>query len=291
MSPRWTDTAPVRNESGVIELRAGGAKAQIDPQRGGRLASLSVGGRELLLRAPAPDDASIRWGCFLMAPWPGRLADGRFTWDGREVQLPRTHGRHAIHGLGWGRPWRVTEQSDTEAALGLDLAAAGWPPGGEVRERFILAPGSLRLEAEIEADLATPEPAPAALGWHPWFLRRGGVRLRLEADSVLEVERMIPTGRAGRIRGRFDLSVGPELGRRRLDTAFAGVRSPIVIAWPDLELRMSFGAEITTAVVYTPPEVFCVEPQTAPPNAPATGEAAVLSPGEALRSTVTLEWR
>ena len=273
--------------TGVFELRAGGARALIDPARGGRLASLSIDGRELLRRAPSPRDASIRWGCFLMAPWPGRLADGRFPWNGRELQVPRTHGRHAIHGLGWACPWRVTERSETEAALTLDLAAAGWPPGGAVGERFVLTPGSLRLEAAVQADLA----APAALGWHPWFLRRGGARLRLAAESVLEVDRMIPTGRVLPIRGRFDLASGPELGRRRLDTAYAGLRSPIDIEWPDLSLRMSFGPEITTAVVYTPPEVFCVEPQTAPPNALASGGATHLDAGGRLESTLTLEWR
>ncbi len=273
--------------TGVLELLAGGVRALIDPARGGRLASLSIDGRELLRSAPSPDDVSIRWGCFLMAPWPGRLADGRFRWRGRERRLPRTHGRHAIHGLGWARPWRVTERAETEAALELDLAAAGWPPGGVVRERFVLAPGSLRLEAAVLTELA----APAALGWHPWFLRRGGARLRLAAESVLEVEGMIPTGRALPIRGSLDLAVGPELGRRRLDTTYVGVRSPIDIAWPDLELRMSFGAEITAAVVYTPREVFCVEPQTAPPNALAKAGATLLQAGDSLESTVTLEWR
>ena len=271
----------------VLELRAGGASAVIDPMRGGRLASLVIDGRELLRQAPSPNDVSIRWGCFLMAPWPGRLANGRFSWRGRDQQVPRTHGRHAIHGLGWARPWRVIARSGSEATLSLDLAAAGWPPGGEVRERFSLAPGSLRLDAEIEADAATP----AGLGWHPWFLRRGGARLRLAAESVLEVDRMIPTGRALPIRGKLDLAAGPELGRRRLDVAYEGVRSPIEIGWPDLQLRMSFGPEITTAVVYTPPEVFCVEPQTAPPNALASGEATLLQAGGRLASTLTLEWR
>ena len=272
---------------GVVELRAGGARALIDPMRGGRLASLSIDGRELLRPAPSPDDVSIRWGCFVMAPWPGRLAGGRFTWQGRTLQLHRTHGHHAIHGLGWSRAWRVTRQSRTEVALELDLAAAGWPLGGMVRERLVLAPGSLRLEAEVDAEAA----APAALGWHPWFLRRGGVRLRLDAESVLEVDRMIPTGRTVPIRGNLDLAAGPELGRRRLDAAYVGVRSPIVIAWPDLELRMLLGAEMAVAVVYTPPEVFCVEPQTAPPNALASGDATLLEAGGRLASTVTLEWR
>src|SRR5918995_3116618 len=227
------------NGDPVVELRAGRAQAFVDPMRGGRLARLSVDGRDLLRGAPSPDDVSITWGCFLMAPWPGRLAGGRFTWQGREVVVPRTHGRHAIHGLGWSQAWTVTTRSEREAALELDLAGVGWPLGGTARERFVLAPGWLRLEAEIEA----AAPAPAALGWHPWFLRRGGVHLRLNAASVLEVDRMIPTGRELPIQGKFDLANGPELGRRRLDTAYVGARSPIVIEWPDLELRMSFGSE------------------------------------------------
>jgi len=275
------------SESGVVELRSGGARALIDAVRGGRLASLSVDGRELLRPAPSPEDASIRWGCFLMAPWPGRLAGGRFMWRGGEVQLSRTHGRHAIHGLAWSRAWRITRLSDTEAALELDLAAAGWPLGGLVRERFRLGPASLGLEAEVEADVA----APAALGWHPWFLRRSGARLLLAAEAVLEVDQMIPTGRPIPIRGHLDLATGPELGRRRLDAAYDGVRSPIVIQWPDLELRMLLDANMGVAVVYTPPEVFCVEPQTAPPNALASGDATVLEAGGRLASTVTLEWR
>lgn len=277
----------METRAGRIELRAGDARAVIDPERGGRLASLSIDGRELLRDAPSPDDRSIRWGCFLMAPWPGRLSGGRFVWRGREVRLPRTHGRHAIHGLGWSRSWRVVEQSATEAGLDLDLAAAGWPFGGTVRERFVLAPGSLRLQAEIEAAQAMP----AALGWHPWFVRRGGASVRLHAASVLEVDRMVPTGRELPISGRLDLGAGPALGDRRLDHAYVGVRSPIVVAWPDLELRMSFGPELGAAVVYTPPKVFCVEPQTAAPNALAAGTAATLNAGETLMASLRLEWR
>ena len=222
-----------------------------------------------------------------MAPWPGRLAGGRFEWRGRELQLPRDHGRHAIHGLGWSRAWQVTDASGTEAGLELDLAAAGWPLGGTVRERLVLAPDSLRLEAEIVAG----EAAPVALGWHPWFLRRGGVRVRLDADAVLDVDRMIPTGAERPIAGRQDLRAGPELGDRRLDETYVGVRSPIVVAWPDLELRISLGPGVATAVVYTPPEMFCVEPQTAPPNALASSQATELEAGGALRAVVTLAWR
>src|SRR4051812_12607395 len=56
----------------VIRLTAGAASATLDLDRGGRLASWSVHGRDLLVGPPRPGDSTIRWGCFLMAPWAGR---------------------------------------------------------------------------------------------------------------------------------------------------------------------------------------------------------------------------
>jgi aldose 1-epimerase len=271
----------------VIELEAGSARVTIDPERGGRLASLVIGGRELLIGPWSADDRSIRWGCFLMAPWPGRLASGRFEWQGETVQLPRNHGEHAIHGLGWDRGWHVATRSTTSAALELDLAAAGWPPGGTVRERFSLEPGFLRLDAEIVAR----DPMPAALGWHPWFVRGDEpVRLRVDADRVQETVRMIPTGRTLPVVGRLDLRRGPVLGRRRLDHAYLGAASPAVIDWPDLRLTLSFEPSPSSLVVYSPAHALCVEPQTAPPNALVAGDATILAAGERLSSTLVLSW-
>jgi aldose 1-epimerase len=284
----------VAGQSVVIELAAGSARLAIDPARGGRLASLAIDGRELLLGPPDADDRSTGWGCFLMAPWPGRLADGRFDWRGRSIHVPLTHGRHAIHGLLWARPWTVGSTSTTAAVLSCELPRDEWPMGGRVVERVTLSDDALILEASVEADDAMP----AALGWHPWFLRRGEVRVELHADAVLEVDDMIPTGRAQPPEGALDLGDGPDLGDRRIDDTYTGVRSPITIRWPDLELQMAFGPEFGSAVVYTPPDTFCVEPQTATPNAlalpPAETAAAgirILEPGEILSTRTTLSWR
>lgn len=281
----------------MLQLEAAGVTASIDPARGGRLASLRVGGRELLLGAPNADDTSIRWGCFLMAPWPGRLAGARFSWQGRSIHLPRTHGRHAIHGLVWGRPWRVERADQASATLACDLPRAEWPMGGVVRQTFRLRAGSLVQDATIEAGRAMP----AALGWHPWFRRRadaGPVRVRVDAPATVELRQMLPTGRIVPVGGRTDLRAGPELGRRRLDHSYVDARSPAVISWPDLELLITFPPDIRNVVVYTPPEVFCVEPQTAWPDAfhdrPADGVPgrgwASLPAGGVLGSSISFDW-
>ena len=285
--------------SNELQLRSGDAATTIDVDRGGRLASLRVGGRELLLGPPSADDRSIRWGSFLMAPWPGRLENGRFDWRGRTIQLPRTHGRHAIHGLLWSGPWRVESASAAEASLSIDLRATGWPMAGRVLQTYRLTPGGLECEATVEAY----DPMPAALGWHPWLRRDGGSnttvdpQLRIDAGGVLARSRMLPTGAVLPLTRQTDLRAGPRLGRRRLDDTFVDVRSPVILSWPHLELRIAFGPEATAVHVYTPWNAVCVEPQTALPNALAlpgvdAERAGVrfLEPGGRLTSTMSLHW-
>lgn len=280
----------------MIELAAGAARATIDPARGGRVASLRVGDRELLVGPPDAADTSIRWGCFLMAPWPGRLADGRLRWRGRTHQLRRTHGRHAIHGLAWAAAWTVERATGDAADLSIDLGSRdGWPFGGVVRQSHRLEPDALTLEAAIVAD----RPMPAALGWHPWFQR--GIpdpSLRVHARGVLERRAMLPTGRILPLTSRTDLRAGPILGRRRLDDAFTGATSPAVLRWPDLELRVEFEGSCDTVVLYTPWNAVCIEPQTAWPDAlglPDERAAAAgrrdLEAGETLRATLRIAWR
>ena len=262
--------------------------------RGGRLSSLSIDGKELLVGPPSPDDRSIRWGCFLMAPWPGRLANGRFTWRERAIQLPRTHGRHAIHGLLWGRPWNVEAVFATTASLVCELPRDEWPMGGRVRQMFTLTPSSLIQDAVIAAD----DPMPVALGWHPWFRRRGDVALRVDADAVLSTRRMLPVGGLTPVDGTSrDLRAGPILGRRRLDDVYVGVRRAPIVSWPDLTLRIETEPEVSTVVVYTPREALCVEPQTAWPNAlghdrraAVAAGARFLARGQSLRASMMLTW-
>ena len=277
----------------MLTLNAGAATAAIDPAAGGRLASLVVRGRELLVGPRGNEDRPLRWGCYLMAPWPGRLENGRFEWQGRTIQLPRTYGRHAIHGLVWNRACAVEQVSDSTATLTCQLPPE-WPMGGLVRQAFELTPDGLRLTASVTAGDAMP----AALGWHPWFDRSGDpVSLRLDAPAVLQTRRMIPTGPVVPASGTRDLRAGPILGNRRLDHAYIGATSPATIEWPDVRLTLAFHPAPATVVVYTPRGAVCVEPQTAQPNAlalPATVARAAgvrfLAAGETMSARLDLLW-
>jgi aldose 1-epimerase len=291
------------NHQATIELATGDAVAVVDLARGGRLGSLRVRGRELLVTAPDATDRTIHWGSFLMAPWVGRLADGRLRWRGESIQLPRNHGRHAIHGTVFDRAWQLDGMGPAGDARACELSVVldrhRWPFGGIVRQRLALHPGRLELSAEISAT----EPMPAAVGWHPWFRRTIGrddasiVRLRLRGAGMLERRAMIPTGRILPASGPADLTTGPELGRRRLDDAFVGLTQPPVLAWPELRLTLEIASPLTVVTVYTPWNAVCVEPQTAWPNALALDDgdaeragAALVEPGRPLRVGWSLRW-
>ncbi|HYL40555.1 MAG TPA: hypothetical protein VET90_04535 [Candidatus Binatus sp.] len=284
----------------IVELITADASTAVDLERGGRVASLRVHGLELLVTAPTESDRSIGWGSFLMAPWPGRLADGRLRWRGSELALPRNHGRHAIHGALFDRPWQLLRATRSACELAAELPRDRWPFGGEVRQSISLRPGALHLSAEVVAEV----PMPAAVGWHPWFRRTigsdaaGGVRLAVQADGRLERLAMIPTGRVLPLDGPADLRRGPALGRRRLDDIYVAVDGVPRLEWPELTLLFEIAPPLSVLTVYTPRHAVCVEPQTAWPNALALEGAnaeragvALVEPGRPFRAAWTLHWR
>ena len=117
-----------------LVLEAGDARMVVLPRDGGRLGSVTIGGRELLVAGDPRDP--IPWGSYPMAPWAAGSSHGRFPFDGREHHLPITMAPHAIHGVVYDRPWTV--ESDDTIAIDLDER---WPFRGRVRQRFALGRG------------------------------------------------------------------------------------------------------------------------------------------------------
>lgn len=151
-----TDTDQKRE----IRLAAGDAELTIHPTNGCRLASLRVGGTELLRQGD-------RYGCFPMVPWAGRIGLGRFRNGGEIHQLPLNSPPHAIHGTGRDTSWRTARKGASEAAFTYELADP-WPYTGRVTQLFELTGDSLTLTLGVET---YDDSFPAQAGWHPWFLR------------------------------------------------------------------------------------------------------------------------
>src|SRR3546814_21201477 len=97
----------------VINRSAGDVTAAVDRAHGGRLASLVVGGMELLVQRPttAPIDP-LSWGCFPLVPFAGRLRGGRFSWPGRPHELERNHAGQAMHGTPCDERWTPAKRNE-----------------------------------------------------------------------------------------------------------------------------------------------------------------------------------
>jgi len=235
----------------MIRLEDDGIRVEIDPCRGGRIASLQLHGLDVLPSAPPPGTPdAVGVGIFAMVPWAGRVRDGRFVHEGVVSQLPVADDGHALHGLGKDAAWTDEGQGVLRVRLG-----APWPVGGEATLRHILRPGGVTVVLSWRDD----QVAPCTLGLHPWFRRRlaRGQAARLSIRSTTMVERGadgLPTGRL------VDPSDGP------WDDCFL-VASPPVLEWPGA-LRLTLRSSSPWWVVYDQPaDALCVEPQTAPPDA------------------------
>ena len=254
-----------------MKLIAENAVAQIAPECGGRLASFTIDGEEILVTSGG---SATEWGCYPMAPWAGRVAEGRFSWKGRPIQLPITCGPHALHGTVLDRPWSRCGEAALEIDFGPD-----WPWKGSIRSDFELQAGVFRWTLTVSA---LDEPMPVFLGWHPWFLRSRGpaTKLDLTFDPRAMYERDsngIPTGQ------RIAPSTGP------WDDCFGDVSHPPRLRWSD-GLTLDVNSSCTYWVIYDEPRhALCVEPQSAPPDAFNLGNATVVDPDCPM--THTMEWR
>lgn len=256
-------------------LESGFARLEIDPERGGRIASLSIGGLEVLITS---GESALHWGCYSMAPWAGRIRNGRFNYEGLEYQLPLRMPPHAIHGTVLDRPVEIESSDKASCRLRVDLGP-DWPWPGYVEQSFSLSPAGLHSRLGVHAE---DRAFPASIGWHPWLRRRlargGPAELDFEANVMYERDAFqIPTGALR----------APSPGPR--DDCFTQVVRGPKLRWPGA-LEITLRSTLDHWVVFDEPEdAICVEPQSAPPDA-LNLQPYIVSPGHPLVGDFWLEW-
>jgi galactose mutarotase-like enzyme len=269
-----------------IRLEAPGAALEVAPAIGGRIAGLEVDGWDVIRRDGWTDR---EWGSFVMAPWIGRLRNGRVRWRGAAWDMPLTEPPHAIHGTVLDVPWTVAGVTATSATLEAGLGP-DWPFEGRVVRVIELQRDGLVDRLEVHAQ---DEPFPAVIGWHPWFRRRA-VRL---ADRAESAPAELAIGAASRV--DLDLEGLPTgwLAEPRpipQDDVLLEVPEPPVVSWaggPALTLRCD---DAVAWVAYAAhPDGVCVEPVTGLPdglNRSRLGVPPVAEPGRPLVATLELRW-
>lgn len=260
----------------LLTLSTTRSSITVDPADGGRLTSLVIDGIEVLGASIPPPGApsEIFSGSFLMAPWVGRTAFGRFSFDGEDHELPVNFGVHAMHGLAFDRAW--TRDGD-DIVFDFDDR---WPFGGRLRQIFTLTESSLTVTAIATND---ERRMPVILGFHPWFRE-------VLVDGATAVYDFTPGTKYLCDADGIPVGTVTGGGPRPWDDSFTDLTADPVIRW-------SNGLELTLArtgshwiLCETMPNAFCIEPLSGPVNGLATGEAAVAAPGDPVRFDMTISW-
>ncbi|WP_213454152.1 aldose 1-epimerase family protein [Rhizomonospora bruguierae] len=286
-------------------IRAGGHEAVV-VEVGGGLRTYRVDGEDCV---DGFTEADLCPGCAgqVLAPWPNRIRDGRYTFAGqaRQVALTEPERHNALHGLVSWVNWHPVERREDAVVLECAMPAQiGYPWPLLLRTEWSVSGAGLRATHTVVN--TGREDCPFGLAVHPYLMIPGvpvdDLELLLPARSRLLVDgRLLPIGAAKVAGTDLDYTAGRRIGHARLDTAFgdldpgpdglvtARITAPdgrAVEVWGDERFRWLqvytgdslIGDRIRRAVA--------VEPMTCPPDAFRSGrDVVVLAPGGSWQGT------
>ncbi len=289
-----------------FELASGSQRATI-VEVGGGIREYFDGERPVLEPYDIGDLCDGAHGAVL-APWPNRLADGRYSFDGVERQLALTEPGtgNAIHGLLRWRPWRAVELQTERVLVAARIhPEPGYPFDLEVSVEYRL--GTEGLTVKSTARNLGDVPCPYGTGQHPYLSPGEGTiddcLLELPAGTLITTdERQLPNGREPLGGGELDFLTPRRLGSIAIDAPFTDLRRD-ADGRARARLRAPDGATVELWVdeAYTYLEVYtgdtlapprrrrglALEPMSCPPNAFQSGESLVrLEPG----ASHTAQW-
>lgn len=273
-------------------LTAGDARCTIAATLGGSLMDWTIDGQPMLRRAEPGVRNPLNLSSFPLVPYSNRIGDARFEWRGRSVQLDRNFPPepHAIHGVGWDRPWSVVEIRNAIVRMTLSHESDdSWPWPFDAEQAIVL--GARELTLCLRATNRHDAAVPLAFGHHPYFDQRGA-RLRFQADTIwMKDERALPA-EAVPPQGVYDFSAGAPVEGNNIDHCYTGWHGDARIDWVGrpLALEITGSSTLGVAVVYIPPggNAFCFEPVANTANAlnlPGSAcDMPVIEPGQAFEA-------
>jgi len=242
-----------------------------------------------------------------MIPWPNRLQDGSYEFDGRRHQLPlnEPERRNAIHGLVRWATWTAAERESHRAVMKHVLyPQPGYPFTLGIGVEYALSESGLQVLTT--ATNLGADPCPYGSGAHP-YLTLGiepidRLMLRVPGRSVLQSdERGLPVATETVEGTEYDFQQPRRIGSTRLDHAFTDLKrdqdglARVELRDPDRGTQVSLWVDQSYPyfMIFSGDSLpnfnrrsLAVEPMTCPPNAFRTGSALIrLEPGSSLTST------
>jgi aldose 1-epimerase len=291
-----TVTAP----TGTQHAMASGRSAAVVTEVGATLRSFTVDGHDVIDGFEIHDLASAGRGQVL-APWPNRLEDGSYEFDGRRATAAwnEPDRANAIHGLVRWLPWHLSEATEDAVELGCALhPSPAYPWRLDLAVRYVLVPEG--LEVTCRATNRSGTTAPFGVGFHPYVRAGGGTidgaRLTVPASQRLVTDdRALPVGVEHVDGTEFDFRGGRDVAVAVLDTGFTGLdRDDAGRATVELlgerRVRVWMDDAFAFVMVYTGDTLqpverrrrgIAIEPMTCAPNALRSGAGLIeLDDGE-----------
>jgi aldose 1-epimerase len=247
----------------------------------------------------------------VLIPWPNRLRDGSYEFDGQRHQhvLTEPDNQNAIHGLVRWNAWTAGEREPHRVVMEHLLhAQPGYPFSLALGIEYALSEDGLRVRTT--ATNLGREPCPYGSGAHP-YLTVGTptvdtATLHAPAQTVLQSDaRGIPTGATSVDGTQYDFRRPRPIAGTVLDNCYTDLErdsdglARVVLRDGDSSSGLSFWLDESYPylMLFTGdplPDVdrrsLAIEPMTCPPNAFRTGEALViLAPGQSHVSTWGIE--
>ncbi len=259
----------------------------IAPDLGSNMFRFRAGTHDIIYSEPDVLKKMGFTGNFVLWPFPNRVHDKRYSYQGEEYSLAdvvRVESDAAlIHGLVMDRQWQYEQP-----IIGADAATvttyvevnsstpryAGYPFESRLSLTYTLTRSGVTCIYRVQNKGSRVLPFGFAL--HPYFSLLSGrdeTFVTLPARTVMEADdALLPTGRlldvSGIMYAMFDLRQPVAIGCLNLDHVYTDLqpRAHAVIDYRQQAMQLAISAtdDFTHAVIYAPPNSssFCLEHQT-----------------------------
>jgi aldose 1-epimerase len=299
------DHVPAAPSGEQFEISFGDQSAAV-VEVGGGLRTYSANGMDVL-DGYALDEQSPSGRGQVLVPWPNRIQDGSYEFDGYHHRLPLTEPElgNAIHGLVRWESWDAVAREPSRVVMEHVVhPQPGYP--------FTLG---LEIEYALDADGLSvrttarnlgAQRCPYGCGQHPYLRIGAGPVDALELTApgrrvLVHDERDLPVGSKSVDGTEFDFRTPRPIGETTLDNAFTDLvrdddgRARVGLRDPGSGSRLTLWLDegypyLMLFTGDTRPDVnrrsLAVEPMSCPPNAFRSGDGLIsLEPGQSTTAT------
>jgi aldose 1-epimerase len=259
----------------------------VAPDLGSNLFHFRVGEYDLLHCEPALLQRKDFTGDFVLWPFPNRVRDKKYSYQGKEYSLEpvkRPSGNWVlIHGLVFDLPWSyeqpVVKSDSASVTTYIDFTKETplfecYPFESRLSLTYTLTSKGLSITYHVENKGQHDLPFGFAL--HPYFSLLSGRQetyVTIPAQTVMEADNeLLPTGRLLDVEGimyaMYDLREPVPVGNLKLDHVYTNLQSGTAIIdyrKQGFQLHVTGSDDFTHVVIYTATAAdnfFCLEHQT-----------------------------